>query len=369
MIRKLLLIVKHFFTTIFNEKTFIPRVKLLCLGMFFVASFANSQVANYTFSQSNGTYTAITGTTAHASSWDDSVTTNSIPLNFSFIYNSVSYTNCSINSNGYITFGSTTSANNDFNPISSGTGYSGAISALGTDLISNGSNIVYTTTGTAPNRVFVVQWSNVRRYDARNNNNESINFQIRLTESTNLIQILYGSCTTTYGNDITTQVGLRGTSGDYNNRAIVNNWSASAAGGANNATANTGTGKLPASGLTFTWTPGLCSFSNFGTVTQITNVKFNSLDNTSTGTTSYENFTGLTPTTVYRDQSYSLNVKGNTGGNVNYYYTAFFDWNQDGDFLDAGEYTVIGTFRNSPATNVVASVLDKIPRSSNLGNT
>ncbi|TDO84057.1 hypothetical protein EV143_101502 [Flavobacterium chryseum] len=370
MIRKLLLLVHSLFFNSLSQKSYTQNAKLLCLVMFFVVLNVKSQVANYTFSQTAGTYTAIAGTTVHASGWDDNVSTNSIPFNFTFTYNNVNYTTCSINSNGFLTFGTTISATNEFNPISTGTTYAGAISALGRDLVSNGSNVVYTTTGTAPNRVFVVQWTNIRRYEARNNSGESFNFQIRLNESTNLIQVVYGSCSVNYTSDLTTQIGLRGpSSADFNNRLITNNWTASSAGGNNAATANTGTGKLPTSGLTFTWTPVVCSFSNFGTVTQITNIKFNSLDNNSNGTTSYENFTGLTPTTVYRDQSYSLNVKGNTGGNVNYYYTAFFDWNQDGDFLDSDEYYVVGTFRDSPAQNVVASVFVKIPATALLGNT
>jgi len=377
MIRKLLLIVKHFFTTIFNEKTFIPGVKLLCLGMFFVASFANSQVANYTFSQSNGTYTAITGATGAtnaATTWDDGVTANNIPIGFTFTFNGANYTSCSINYDGYITFNGA-SANQSRTPISGNSNtYSGAISPFALDLLSGGtSDISYKTNGTTPNRTFIVEWKNAKRFNGGARDG-SLNFQIVLNESTNIVQVIYGTCTTNT-DSLAAEVGLRGASnGDYNNRSVTtsgstNSWSTSVAGITNGATCSNNSTRLPASGLTFTWTPGLCSFSNFGTVTQITNVKFNSLDNTSTGTTSYENFTGLTPTTVYRDQSYSLNVKGNTGGNVNYYYTAFFDWNQDGDFLDAGEYTVIGTFRNSPATNVVASVFVKIPNTANLGNT
>ena len=128
---------------------------LIAVVLLFSVEEGFGQVANYTFSESGGTYSSTTGTTVHASGWDDAVSTNSIPIGFTFNFNGTNYATCSINSNGYITFGATTSANILYAPISAGTGYSGAISALGFDLISNTSTITYTTTGTAPNRVLI----------------------------------------------------------------------------------------------------------------------------------------------------------------------------------------------------------------------
>ena len=150
---------------------------LLLLFTAFGFTDAFGQVANYTFSESAGTYTAIVGTTAIASGWDDTVTANTIPIGFTFNFNGTNYTTCSINSNGYITFGATTSANNLFTPISNNTGYAGAISGFGVDLRDNNTrNILYTTTGTAPNRVFTVQWREARRFAEAGN----LDFQIKL---------------------------------------------------------------------------------------------------------------------------------------------------------------------------------------------
>ena len=137
------------------------------------------QVANYTFSESAGTYSSAAGTTVHASGWDDAVSANTIPLGFTFVFNGTNYTTCSIATNGFLTFGGTVAGTTEFTPISSGTGYAGAISAIGYDLISNASTITYTTTGTAPNRTFIAQWNNANRYSsgviAGN-----FNFQIRI---------------------------------------------------------------------------------------------------------------------------------------------------------------------------------------------
>ncbi|MEZ0131437.1 GEVED domain-containing protein, partial [Flavobacterium sp. LBUM151] len=104
--------------------------------------------------------------------------------------------------------------------------------------------------------------------------------------------------------------------------------------------------------------------SNFTTVTPITNVSFNTLNKTTSAssTTAYEDYTGDTPTTVAKTQYYALTVKGNTAGDVNGYYSAFFDWNNDGDFDDAGEYFQVGTIRNSSGTDSkVTSVYIQIP--------
>ena len=218
----------------------------------------NGQVANYTFSESSGTYTNITGATAIPSGWDDNVTANTIPIGFSFNFNGTNYTTCSINSNGFITFGTTVSATNLFTPISSTTGYAGAISALGFDLISNSSTVVYITTGVAPNRTFIVQWNNARRYSGGSINGD-FNFQIRLNETSNIITIVYGSCTPATNNVYPVQVGLRGAiNTDFNNRSLTTNsiWDGNTSSGTtNDATCRTRSNARPNDGRTFTWAP------------------------------------------------------------------------------------------------------------------
>jgi nucleoside phosphorylase len=372
MIRKLLYLFFLFLSKCLNspfEKYLVSNLKMLCLGMFFVLYGASAQVSTYTFSQSTGTFSSITGTTAIAANWDDAATANNIPFNFTFRYNNANYTTCSINANGSLTFGSA-AANNEWSPISSGTTYAGAISAFGMDLTGN-TSIVYTTTGTAPNRVFIAEWKSARRYNTGANDG-NLNFQIRLSESTNLIQIIYGSCTTNSTN-LTAQVGLRGSSNaDYNNRSVTTGtWATSTAGGNNTAACSNNSGRLPSSGLTFNWTP-VCSTNSFTSVVPITSVSFNTLLKTTSAssTTAYENFTGdITKTNVAKGQYYPLTVKGNTGGNVNGYYTAFIDWNNDGDFDDSGEYFVIGTINNSSGTDTkAASAYIQVPVAAATGN-
>jgi hypothetical protein len=116
-----------------------------------------------------------------------------------------------------------------------------------------------------------------------------------------------------------------------------------------------------------------CTF-NFANVAPITYVRLNTLNNPSSASTSspaYEDFASSSSTTLIRGQSYTISVNGNTyNGNYNFYYTAFVDWNQDGDFDDAGEYYAIGTISNSSGSDgKLASVYFPIPTGAVLGNT
>ena len=231
---------------------------ILILALLLVNASAYAQVSAYTFDQAPGTYTALSSPTVlFTSAWDDAVLPVTLP--FAFKFNTINYSSCNVSSNGFITFGTTAPSTTLYTPISSIETYDGVISGLGRDLASStsGNNIVYATLGTAPNRVFVVQWINAKRYSGRIRNG-LFNFQIRLYETTNVIQVVYGSCSTTYGTALTVQVGLRGaTNTDYNNRATTNNWPASTAGTSNTSTCNTGrgAGECPTNGLTYTYTP------------------------------------------------------------------------------------------------------------------
>ncbi|QYS90281.1 hypothetical protein JJC04_08755 [Flavobacterium covae] len=146
-----------------------------------------------------------------------------------------------------------------YNPISSGTGYNGAVSALGVDMADSGTKaITYSTTGSAPNRVFTIQWDDAKRY----NRNGNFDFQIKLYETTNVVSIVYGICSptgTTTSENINVEVGLRGaTNTDFNNRNKTNHssWASTTTRGTTNInTCTTNGSSAPSNGLTFTWTP------------------------------------------------------------------------------------------------------------------
>ena len=130
-----------------------------------------AQVSSYTFAQSTGTYTSITGgTQIYSGSFDDGSTSFALP--FTFTYNGVGYTNVMVATNGYLVFGSSDPTGGSYlnQPvISNGTAgtsvTSGAVAGWSTDV--NGwtgtlggqtSEVRGEVTGASPNRVAVFQW-------------------------------------------------------------------------------------------------------------------------------------------------------------------------------------------------------------------
>ncbi len=117
---------------------FISVVSFLCF-----TSVLPAQVSNYIFSQYNGTYTEITGDTVVAFSTStitnpmdlDDVTYPSNRIPFAFRFNGADYTNLTINTNGFITFGAVPPVAANYGPIAATETYDGAVSAFGIDLI------------------------------------------------------------------------------------------------------------------------------------------------------------------------------------------------------------------------------------------
>ena len=228
----------------------------LMLVMLFAPNSIFAQVNLYSFAQSSATYTPLaTSTVLLGAGWDDNVATG-VVLPYTFRFNNIGYGTISVNPNGYITFGATASLGGNFTPISSTGGYAGAISAFAMDLVDNSSTIVTGVEGTSPNRVFVIQWNNARRYNLSAVVGDVINFQIRLYETSHRAEVRYGACTATNTTALNVQTGLRGANnGDYRNRTTTTNWSSTSAGTSNADTNTTSNTVMPASGLNFAWTP------------------------------------------------------------------------------------------------------------------
>lgn len=225
----------------------------LCVGNMLL----NAQVATtYTFSQTTTAYSALTSPT-NISTADNA--TSAITIPFPFAFNGVYYTSVNANTNGYVNFG-TALATTNYTPISATTsGNTGVISGMGMDLgtYTASPGLCYLTAGigTAPNRIFVIEYRGARRYfSSATQTGDNINFQIRLHETSNVVEIIYGTCTATSTTSANVQVGIRGAATtDYLNR--TGTWGGSTAGGANNVTISTSNTSMPSSGLTFRWTP------------------------------------------------------------------------------------------------------------------
>ena len=78
--------------------------------------------------------------------------------------------------------------------------------------IANLNKIRYQVTGVAPNRVITIEWANMERYFFTD---PDLNFQVKLYETSNNVQIVYGGMTGFKGNEVGSQysysVGINGT--------------------------------------------------------------------------------------------------------------------------------------------------------------
>lgn len=218
-------------------------------------------VTTWVFSQTSGTYSAISGGTTMGTTANDEEVFGPYNIGFNFSYNGTVYTQFSVATNGFIGLGSSVVATSAL-PISGGTS-NNIISALGVDLqAQTGSSLQYLLTGTAPNQTMVIQWTNYRKKSATG---DVFNFQIRLNQSDNSIVVVYNGFTVNATNS-TVQVGIRGgSSADYNNRSIgaSQTWATSIAGTVNTANCRLRSTTFPANGQTYTWAPLNCNVSTF----------------------------------------------------------------------------------------------------------
>jgi hypothetical protein len=255
----------------------------------------------YTWAQSTSTYTSISGTgTLIGSGLDDNVF-SALNIGFTFNFDGVAYTQFGLNANGWISLGSTVPVNS-YTPISTGT-TNNVISAMARDLygLATGNGVYYQTTGSAPNRILTVEWKNWGVYST---GLSEYNFQIKLYETSDSINIVYGPYTPTTAG--TVEVGLRGASNaDFNNRTTTTDWSATTAGTLNSSSCTISSTVYPSNGLTWRWAPPppspmVYTSSTSAQITNGLNVLQNSVDNqilqvqvVMSGTLSPINMTGM----------------------------------------------------------------------------
>ena len=216
----------------------------------------NAWTSVWYFSQTPGTYTAITGGTVLGTTANDENVFTALSIGFTFNYNGIAYTQFSAATNGFIALGATVTTATL--PLSAGT-TNNVISALGMDLIGQtGASLQYKLEGTSPARTLVVQWTNYLR---KGKTGDAINFQIRLNENNNSIVYSYGTFTIGATNS-TAQVGIRGASSaiaDISNRLVntagVTTWGVSIPGTANTSNCYVRTATIPENGQVYGWTP------------------------------------------------------------------------------------------------------------------
>lgn len=156
-----------------QNSNIISTITPCCISNYSVMSIPYAPVAGV------GTAVALT----------DDAETGLLPIGFTFSFYCVNYTDFVISSNGFIEFGvaggngccsgqclpNTTAPNN-------------LIAAAWEDLYPpSGGSVNYFTTGVAPNRQLVVNWTNIQHYPAGSGN--AVTTQIICYETTNIIEI------------------------------------------------------------------------------------------------------------------------------------------------------------------------------------
>ncbi len=167
-------------------------------------------------------YTEITGGTAGPSGDDSQIR---VALPFAFTFDGYAYDSLQLSTNGWAELGSgaagserglSTTAQiglgNENGRLFSTARPTKALGLWFEDLnTSGGGAITYATHGTAPNRVFIVQWKNMLAYYDPVTTTTRINFQLRLNEETNIAEFCYGPVVagTLAGGDLGAMTGVK----------------------------------------------------------------------------------------------------------------------------------------------------------------
>jgi hypothetical protein len=240
----------------------LPMLLMACLCGF---QSKAQNAGSYTFTQTSGTYTPITGGTLIVSNVGDSWQSGSIALSPGFSFCGVVYTSAYVTSNGLISLGGTTGpglyetngiANNGsgsgihlcpFNSDMIGSTVSGASSSIRYQLVGN---------------EHIFQWTDMSRWPSTT---DRFSFQARLNHVTGVITYVYSVVSVGTSTSYQPVVGIRtaATAGNWQSR-FVDNIAASSWAASTNATVTTNTcrftstatnPKQPTNGQTYIYTP------------------------------------------------------------------------------------------------------------------
>lgn len=253
---------KNNFVPVEQFNSFLGKTDQKSFTVPWINPMPDAVATGYNWSQSTTTYTSISGTGTLVGSGLDDQSYGGFSIGFTFNYDGIDYTQFGLNANGFVSMGAT-APTSSYNPLTSGT-TNNIIACMGRDLygIATGNGIYYQTTGSAPNRVLIVEWKNWGCYST---GLAEYNFQIQLYETTNKVVMVYGLYAAS--TSTTVECGIRGgVLADINSRYVTTDWSASTSGYPCTISSTV----YPANGLTWTWTPVPMTYIS-STVTQNTN--------------------------------------------------------------------------------------------------
>ncbi len=176
------------------------RYLILILLSLCSAAARSQTAASYGFSAFTTTYSSIAGTgTVVPSIICDDCTQINIPIGFTFNFCGTNYNSLSATSNGYLSLANSTAytyINVSANIVSAGMLFAYWDDLEGFPTIP--STAYYKTSGTAPNRVFTFEWKDFGTWFGTSTCTSCpANIQIKLYETSNLIDFIYGPSTYT----------------------------------------------------------------------------------------------------------------------------------------------------------------------------
>ncbi|RYD54104.1 MAG: fibronectin type III domain-containing protein, partial [Sphingobacteriales bacterium] len=240
---------------------------LMLIGGLILANTARSQyttAAAYPFAATQSTFTYLTGATSLSGIQGDDVAVSGIPIGFTFYFAGNNYTTVSAGSNGWLSFNSITSSNAGNSTTSLST-IAPCVMPLWDDIDGAGGTASYKTTGTAPNRVFTLEWKNWEwNWSA---GSISISFQVKLYEDTR-IEILYKEESGTV-NSPSASIGIAKSATDY--QSLTNTTTSPTS---SSTTFTTSISTRPTTGQSYMWGQPPCLFAPVnGTSANVTSSK------------------------------------------------------------------------------------------------
>ncbi len=169
-------------------------------------------LSNYTYETFSSSYTTLGGGSAGPVGNDAH---SDIAIGFGFNYLGNVYNQVRINTNGWLSFDQT--GEDDFSGDNSRLFFDAtpttAIAPWWDDLLADGTAaITYSTEGSAPTRVLTIEWKDMLSYASAAT--ARINFQVKLYETTNVIEFCYGSTTAgDHSPEEGASMGLKGIAG------------------------------------------------------------------------------------------------------------------------------------------------------------
>lgn len=167
---------------------------------------AQYPASSYDFTAVSGTFTEITGGTAISDIEVDEGVSDPLPIGFSFEYCGLSYTTFVVSSNGWLSFDYAGSSAQLSNTLSNLGNIAPALFPLWDDLSGSVGDASYRTSGTAPNRVLTVEFKEWR-WNWSSSYPPNSSFQIKLYETTNVIEFIYRR-ETAAGNPSSASIGI-----------------------------------------------------------------------------------------------------------------------------------------------------------------